>query len=164
MSVEQNVPAGVDPVAPWLISRSTAAEIEFLGTVFGAVEKPGSRVLNGASIAHVEVDLAGTGVLMFDAGPGWPATPAHMRIYVADLGGTVAAAVAEGAIVVTRPTALPFGDHVARLRDPQGHRWWVHQHVEDVSVEEMTRRFADPATAAALGRFAESLQAEMQNS
>ncbi len=155
------IPPTVDRLAPWLISRDTEAEIAFLAAAFDGVEKPGSRVMNGSAIGHVEVALAGASVLMFDAAPSWPATPAHLRIYVDDLDRTMSAALREGAVVVTEPTALPFGDVVARLRDPQGHRWWVHQHVEDVSVAEMTRRFADPATAAALAFVGDTLQAEM---
>lgn len=161
MSSPVSVPTGVDRISPWIISRDTAAEIEFLHAVFGAVEKPGSRVMNGENIAHVEVELAGMGLLMFDATAGWRATPSHLRLYVADLAGTLAEAAAQGAVVITETTPMPFGDLAARFRDPQGHRWWVHQHVEDVPLDEMTRRFGDPATARAMAYFSETLNAEM---
>jgi PhnB protein len=152
---------GVDRISTWVISRDTAAEISFLAAVFGAEEVPGSRVMDGDAIRHAEVALAGAGVLLFDAAADWPPTPAHLRIYVDDLDATVRAALAAGAVVVTEPTTMPFGDVVARLRDPQGHRWWVHHHVEDVPPEEMWRRFADPATGAAMSYLADSLDAEM---
>ena len=155
------VPEGVDRISTWLISRDTAAEISFLAAVFGASEVPGSRVMDGGAIRHAEVALAGSSVLMFDAAPGWPQTPAHMRLYVEDLEATLQEAEVAGATVVTQQTRMPFGDVVARLRDPQGHRWWVHQHVEDVPVEEMMRRFADPETSKAMDYLAESLDAEM---
>lgn len=136
-------PAGCAAVAPWLISADTARELEFLHQVFGATEKPGSRIMNGDRINHVEVDLAGTTVMLFDAADSWR-TPGHLRIYVHDIEATVATATSLGADLVTRPTEMPFGDRVARFRDPQGHLWWVHQHVEDVPVDEMMNRFGQP--------------------
>jgi uncharacterized glyoxalase superfamily protein PhnB len=157
-----SVPPGSRPVAPWVISADTAAEIDFLTAVFGAVEEPGARVVVGDRIVHAEVTLAGTSVLLFDAGDGWPPTPSHMRIYVADLGQTLAAAEARGARIVSRATEMPFGDVAARLRDPQGHLWWAHQHVEDVALEELARRFGEPRYAAAMAAFGESLEHEMR--
>jgi hypothetical protein len=40
------VPSGYSRVDPWVISRDTDAEIEFLRRAFGAGERPNSRVLN----------------------------------------------------------------------------------------------------------------------
>src|SRR4051794_18119297 len=157
------VPAGVDRISTWLISRDTVAEISFLAAVFAADEVPGSRVMDGDAVRHAEVSLAGSSVLLFDAAPGWPQTPSHLRLHVDDLDAALAAAVTAGAVVVTEPTTMPFGDVVARLRDPQGHRWWVHQHVEDVPAEELFSRFADPETAVAMSYLAESLDAEMRH-
>jgi uncharacterized glyoxalase superfamily protein PhnB len=114
-------PAGTSRIAPWIISRDTVAEIDFLGAVFGAVEQPGARIMNGDRVGHAEIDLAGMAVLMFDSGPGWAPTPAHMRVYVDDVQRTLRAATERGARVVTEPTELAFGDVVARFRDPQGH-------------------------------------------
>src|SRR4051812_3069174 len=155
------VPAGGDPISNWGISRGTAAEMSFLAAVFGAEEVPGSRVTDGDAIRHAEVSLCGSSVFMFDAAPAWPPTPSHTRLYVDDLDATLRAAVTAGAIVITEPTTMPFGDIVARLRDPQGHRWWLHQHVEDVPAEELFERFADPETAAAMRYLADSLDADM---
>ena len=74
------VPSGYSRVDLWVISRDTDAEIEFLRRAFGARERPNSRVLNAdGTIGHVEAELAGSVVLMFDAQPGWPDLPAHLR-------------------------------------------------------------------------------------
>jgi RimJ/RimL family protein N-acetyltransferase len=63
-----------------------------------------------------------------------PRNPAHTRVYVTSLQAVIDRAEANGARIVTEPRELPFGDIVARFRDPQGHLWWVHQHVEDVGL------------------------------
>ena len=47
-------PAGTSRIAPWIISRDTVAEIDFLGAVFGAVEQPGARIMNGDRVGHAE--------------------------------------------------------------------------------------------------------------
>jgi uncharacterized glyoxalase superfamily protein PhnB len=150
-----------DRISPWVISRDTDAEIAFLTAVLGAVEEPGSRVMNGDRVGHVEIRLGGLGILMFDAGAGWAATPAHLRVYVDDLHATLRAAEERGAVVVTVPTEMPFGDLVARFRDPQGHRWWIHQRLEEVPPAEMMRRFGEPRFLEAMAYVGDSLDAEM---
>ena len=157
-------PAGYGRLAPWIISSNTAAELDFLAAVFDAAERPGSRIMSGDRINHVEVDLAGAPVLMFDSLPGWSPTPAHMRIYVADATRTLADAIAHGARVVTEPVELAFGDIVARFRDPQGHLWWIHQHVEDVGTDEMMRRFGEDGYLRAMHYVTETLEEEMARS
>lgn len=154
-------PPGVAPVTSWIISRDTEAELAFLAQVFAAIERPGTRIMNGEMINHVEVDLSGTAIMMFDAPPEWPVAPAHTRVYVRDLAATLDRARARGARMVTRLTEMPFGDVIARFRDPQGHLWWVHEHVEDVSIDEMTQRFGLPRYVEALAYVGKSLAEEM---
>lgn len=162
MTDQVQVPPRYARVDPWVISRDTDAEVSFLTSVLGAVETPGSRMLDAdGDIGHVEVELGGSVVMLFDAKPGWPSTPAHLRVYVDDVTVTVERAVAAGARVVTRPTALAFGERVARVRDPQGHLWWLHERVEDVPPEELAGRFADPAAQEAMGYVQRTLREEL---
>jgi uncharacterized glyoxalase superfamily protein PhnB len=114
------------------------------------------------TIGHVEVELDGSVVMMFDAQPGWPDLPAHLRVYVEDVQTTVDDAVAAGARVVTRPTELAFGERVARIRDPQGHLWWIHERMDELDPEEMARRFADPSFQQAMAYVQESLTTELK--
>ena len=156
------IPARYSRVDPWVIGPDTAAEISFLETTFGAVETPGSRMFDAAGrIAHVEVEIGDSVVMLFDAHAGWPPMPAHLRVYVADVGEAFDRAVAAGARPVTRPTGLAFGERVARLRDPQGHLWWVHQRLEDVGPAELARRFADQDAKEAMAYVQESLSREL---
>lgn len=146
----RDVPAGYARVNPWVISDDTDAEIHFLTEAFGARERTGSRVLNqDGSIGHVEVDLHGFVIMMFDQ-PSWTPTPSHLRVYADDAAETMARAVKAGAREVTRLTTLAFGERVGRLRDTQGHLWWIHERFEDVSPDELAARFADPAALRAM--------------
>jgi len=156
------VPPRYARVNAWVISRDTEAELRFLASAFGAVETPGSRMLDAdGDIGHVEVDLGDSVLMLFDAKPGWSPTPAHLRVYVGDVAGTVERAVAAGSRVVTRPTLLAFGERVARVRDAQGHLWWLHERVEDVPPDELGNRFADPAAQEAMAYVQRSLREEL---
>jgi PhnB protein len=157
------VPSNYSRIDPWVISRDTNAEIEFMIQAFGAQERPGSRMLNAdGKIVHVEVELADSVVMMFDTQPGWPDLPAHLRVYVEDAQASVDNAVAAGARVVTRPTLLAFGERVARVRDPQGHLWWIHERVEELDLQEMARRLAEPSFQQDMAYVQESLSDELK--
>lgn len=81
---------------------------------------------------------------------------------MADVGAAVAQASAAGARVVTAPTMLAFGERVARVRDPEGHLWWVHERVEDVPPGELATRFADPAALEAMTYVQQTLREELE--
>lgn len=156
------VPPRYARVNPWVISPDSDAEVDFLVSVFGAVETPGSRILDAdGDIGHVEVELGDTVIMLFDSKPEWPSTPAHLRVYVDDVAATVGRAVEAGARVVTRPTPLAFGERVARVRDPQGHLWWLHEWVEDVAPDEIGSLFADPAAQEAMTYVQRTLREEL---
>jgi uncharacterized glyoxalase superfamily protein PhnB len=156
------VPPRYARVNAWVISRDTDAEVRWLTAVFGAIETPGSRMLDpDGDIGHVEVEIGDSVIMLFDAKPGWPPTPAHLRVYVGDVTAAVDQAVADGARVVTKPTLLAFGERVARVRDPQGHLWWLHEQAEDVTPEELSRRIADPAAHEAMSYVQSTLREEM---
>jgi PhnB protein len=157
------VPPRYTRVDPWVISSDTEAEIAFLETAFDAQETLGSRMLGpDGRIGHVEVELGESVIMLFDAQPEWRPTPAHLRVYVADTQQTFDRAVAAGARPVTHPTELAFGERVARVRDPQGHLWWIHQRLEDVAVAELGRRFANPSAQQALAYVQQSLARELE--
>jgi PhnB protein len=91
------VPSRYSRVDPWVISVDTDAEIGFLESVFGAHETPGSRMAGpDGRIGHVEVEIGDAVLMMVDRDPAWPDTPAHLRVYVADVRETFERAVAGG--------------------------------------------------------------------
>lgn len=62
-----------------------------------------------------------------------------------------------GAGIVTRITPLSFGDKVGRLRDPWGNRWWIHERMEEVDVQELKKRMQDPKATENMRYVQESL-------
>lgn len=71
-------------VAPYLVVEGAQATLDFLVTVFDAVPlrlHPGAH----GRLGHAEVRIDDTVVMLGDAMPGWPAVPAHVHVYVADV-------------------------------------------------------------------------------
>jgi PhnB protein len=143
VGVAQSAPDGYATVTPWIISRDTSALIDFMKNAFGAEEI--ARVVDERGvIGHAEVRIGDSVVMGFDARPGWPDTPAFLRLYVADCDAVYERALTVGGTSVTRPTTLFFGDRVARVRDPLGNLWWIQTRLENLTMEEMERRATLP--------------------
>jgi PhnB protein len=136
-------PEGYGTVTPWIIGRDTAGLMDFLKRAFGAKEL--SRLEENGKIGHAEMRIGDSVVMMFDTPDDrWPPTPAFMRLYLEDADAAFAQAVREGATAVTEVTHLAFGDRVGRVRDPFGNLWWLQTRVEEVSEDEMNKRWSEP--------------------
>ncbi len=147
----KHIAEGYGTVTPWIIGRDTAGLIEFLKAAFGATELARIPGKDGR-IDHAEVRIGDSVVMMFDAprDGSWRDTPAFLRLYLTDADASFAQAVEAGATPVTKVTHLAFGDRVGRVRDPFGNVWWLQTHVEDVSEDEMNRRWSEPKWAKAM--------------
>jgi PhnB protein len=92
------------------------------------------------TVAHAEVAIGDSIVMMGDAGEEWPAMPAFIYLYVEDCDETYARALAAGATSVREPADQFYGDRTSTVRDPVGNLWGIATHVEDIVEEEMARR------------------------
>ena len=136
------IPEGYHAVTPFVIAKSAARFLDFMADAFDAKEI--ARVIgeNGA-IGHAETRIGDSVVMTFDSKDDWPETPAFLRLYVDDIDATYERALAAGAVSVTRPTDMPWGDRVGRVRDPLGNLWWLMTRVEDVSPEDLEGRYGE---------------------
>jgi PhnB protein len=107
------------------------------------------------AIGHAELFIGESVVLAFDARPHWPRTPAFLRIYVDDADATFERAVKAGGEPVTPLNDTPWGDRAGRVRDPQGNLWWVMERREEVDLDELNRRWAEPTYVEMMERFSE---------
>jgi uncharacterized glyoxalase superfamily protein PhnB len=143
------IPAGYTSVTPWIISRDTNALMAYLTEAFGA-EDCGRMVDDQGVVGHAEMRIGNAMVMMFDARPEWPPTPAFLRLYVEDAHAAHRQAVAAGGTSVTEVTELFWGDVVGRVRDPFGNLYWLQTRVADLSEAEMAERMNDPKYIAAM--------------
>lgn len=136
-------------VSPYLIVANAAEAIDFYKRAFGAEElyrldDPSGR------IGHAELRFGDTVVMLADEFPDFGAlaparfggSPVRLHLSVSDADAALQQAVSEGATLV-RPASDEFhGDRSGMVVDPYGHSWFVSAKTEDVTTEEMQRRYA----------------------
>jgi PhnB protein len=142
------IPDGYHTVTPYLIVKDAASAIAFYKKAFGATElfrmpDPSGR------IGHAEIKIGDSPIMLADEFPEMGArgpqslggSAVSILLYVEDVDARFSQATAAGA-TVTRPLKDQFyGDRSATLTDPFGHVWHIATHKEDVTPEEMNRRF-----------------------
>ena len=149
MPAVKPVPEGYPSLTPYLIVGDGAAALEFYQKAFGArlrlkLDAPGGR------IGHAELEIGDSVIMLADEHPeigargprSFGGSPVGLHLYVEQVDGVVARAVAAGGKLVHPVEDKFYGDRVGTIEDPFGHRWYVTTHIEDVSPEEIGRRAA----------------------
>ena len=137
------VPEGYHTVTPFLTVPGLAKTIEFLKQAFGA-EVRGVMNAPGGRIAHGEVKIGDSIVMMGEPMPNgpYPPRPANLYVYVPNVDEVYARAIQAGGKSLSEPKDQFYGDRGAGVEDPSGNQWWIGTHIEDVSTEELERRMA----------------------
>jgi PhnB protein len=142
------IPDDYRGATPYLCCKDAAKAIEFYVNAFGATEKMRLAERDGR-IGHAEIQIGEAAIMLSDEYPqmgvrspqSLGGSPVAIHLYVEDVDAMVARAEKAGATVI-RPVADQFyGDRSGVLTDPFGHRWFIASHIEDVSPEEMDRRY-----------------------
>lgn len=122
-------PDGYTSVAPYLTVNGARGTIDFLIRVLDA---QALRVIPGEDgrIAHAELRIDDTVVMLTDAADGWPATPSHVHVYVRDVDAVFGRAVAAGATIVKPPVQDGDADRRGGFTDAGGTTWWVSTPVD----------------------------------
>lgn len=138
-------PNGHHTVTPGFAVPNAGKVIEFLEGAFGAkvVERFEGP---GGSIAHAELLIGDSVVMLGEAGAHQPAMPASLSYYV-DNGEAVdrvyQRALAAGATSLMGPKNQFYGYRSATIQDVGGNKWTICAVVEQVTPEEMHRRMQD---------------------
>ncbi len=133
----------------YLRVKGAAEAIEFYSKVFGATEKfrlaePGGRV------GHAELDFDGSTLMVSEEYPelgilgpqsvGGASVTIHLHVDNAD--EVIQAAVAAGAEITSELKDQFYGERSGNIRDPFGHEWNIGHSIEEISTDEMQRRFS----------------------
>jgi uncharacterized glyoxalase superfamily protein PhnB len=117
-------PDGYSTVSPYLIVDGASDTIDFLQSVFGAVEL--RRMPNDAGrIMHAEVRIDDAIVMLADSAPAWPPVPSHVHVYVPNVDVTYRRALEAGATSVQEPVRKGDEDKRAGVMDSGGTTWWI---------------------------------------
>ena len=122
-------PQGYTTVSPYLIVDGASATIDFLRTVFGAVELRRFPDASG-KVMHAEVRIDDTVVMLADGGDAWPPIPSYVHVYVRDVDATYASALEAGATSVQAPVKKDDEDKRGGVKDAGGTTWWIATRVE----------------------------------
>ena len=138
----------VQQVFPYLIVRNAEAAIDFYKRVFDAEETMRLAEPSGR-IGHAEIKLGDAMVMLAEEHPkigmlsplAANTTSSFLHLHVADVDGMTQRAVDAGAKIISPPKTQFYGERSAKIQDPFGHVWMLGQHMEEVSPEEMQRRY-----------------------
>ena len=144
-------PQGYHSVTPYLTVDGAAKAIDFYAAAFGATEVLRMPMGDSGKIAHAEIRIGDSHVMLSEEWPDMNILAPTSRggptssnlIYVEDVDAAYATALAAGATAERPPENQFWGDRMGTLVDPFGHRWSLATHVEDVGEDEMQRRMAE---------------------
>jgi PhnB protein len=138
----------IHEVYAYLRVHDAPAAIEFYKQAFGAEEilrlaEPGGR------IGHAELRFGPATIMLSDEYPehgilGPLATgrsSVAIHLHLGDVDRAFERALGAGASVVKPLTNQFYGERSGTLRDPFGHEWILGGHIEEVTAEEMQRRY-----------------------
>ncbi len=138
----------IHDVFPYLRIRNADAAIEFYTQAFGATEVM-RLTERGGRIGHAELKFGTYTVMVSDEYPEYGihgpealgGTGSSTHVHVKDVDAMTQQAMAAGAKLLMEPEDQFYGERAAKVLDPFGHEWLLGTHIEDVTPEEMQRRF-----------------------
>jgi PhnB protein len=142
----QAVPTGYHTVTPSLVVADAAKAIEFYKKALGAEELMRFPGPDG-SIMHAEIRIGDSTVMLGDEMPDQGVrgprsiggTPVGFFVYGDDVDAAWKRAVDAGAREVMPLADQFWGDRTGCLEDPFGHRWWLAQHLRDLTPDELQK-------------------------
>jgi PhnB protein len=137
-------------LTPYLIVRNAPQALDFYTRAFGAEEA--FRLTDPAGrIGHAHMTIGDSAFMLADEHPEWGAlspvsiggSPITLHLEVADADTAAARAIEAGATLL-RPVEDQFhGNRSGMVADPFGHKWSLSQRLEELSPEELQRRYEE---------------------
>jgi len=143
------VPAGFHTVTPQLTMENAASAIEWYKNALGADEVtravgPDGKIMHatirvGDSLIMLNDDMMGGSTVKAHSG-----SPVSLWVYVPDCDALFNRAVKAGARVADGPMGQMqdqfWGDRTGTVIDPEGYRWNIATHKEDLTPDELNTR------------------------
>ncbi len=136
------VPEGFHTITPYFVVEQANRFIDFAKRAFGAREVYRLNMPDG-SVAHAEFQIGDSRFMLGQASERWKPQTCALYLYVPDVDAVYRKAVEAGATSTMAPENKFYGDRSAGVDDPFGNHWYIGTHKEDVSPEEVERRFKE---------------------
>ena len=134
-------------LTPYLTVRDARAATSWYADALGARVVGEPYVMDDDRIGHAELDVGGATLYLADeypelglAGPDDGRVSVTLHLTVPDVDAAVDRAAAAGATLERPPSDGP-GGRTGVVLDPFGHRWNVGHPIEEVTPQEMQRRY-----------------------
>ena len=136
------------PIIAAIAVHGAAEAIEFYKNAFGATERYRLVDPDSGKIGHAELNLNGSMFMLSDENPQWNKSPQTLNgttvkfcLMVENADVAIEKAVAAGATPLMPAGDMFYGYRCGTVRDPFGHEWLLEHVIEEVSPEEMQRRW-----------------------
>jgi len=134
----------------YLHVRNAAEAIDFYGKAFGVTEKFRLTEPSGR-IGHAELDFNGIILMLADEYPEYDIngpqtignTSVTIHLHVDNADEAIKRAVDAGARIEREIKDQFYGERSGCIRDPFGHRWNIGHSIEELSPDEMQRRYGN---------------------
>lgn len=141
--------SSITAVMPYFTVKNASAAIDFYCRAFGAVEIFRMTDPMDGRVGHAELRLGDSIIMLSDEYPDFGAlspdtvggTPVTLYLATKAVDEDLARAAEAGAMIIRAAANQSFGERSAMIMDPFGHRWMLSQTIEQVSPEEMQRRW-----------------------
>src|SRR5467141_3521008 len=127
-------------VSPYLMVENGEGEVTFLKNVFDAEVVELNRRPDGSAF-HAEIRIDDSVVMVGEAGGNWPATRAHIHVYVKDVDHVYKRATENEAENLRQPEDEFYGNREGGFTDPAGNHWWIAQFMKEMSEEEIAKNY-----------------------
>jgi PhnB protein len=144
-----STPQARQTATAYLIVKDAARALEFYKQAFGATEI--MRMYGpGENIGHAEIRIGNSAIMLSDEFPDFGAvsaatlggSPVKIHLSVDDVDAVAARAVAAGAKVLHPVQDQFYGERSGQFADPFGYTWMISTPTEQLTAEEIERRFA----------------------
>ena len=141
------IPEGFQNITPVLVVNDGLKAIEYYKKVFGAVDNGIMMMPDGKSIAHSELQIGNSKIMLSDEFPEMKClspksiggSPVYLYLYVEDVDKIFNLAVSEGGKSLFPVQDQFYGDRHGSIQDPFGHIWSIATHIKDLSKEEIKK-------------------------
>ena len=143
-------PKGFRTATPVLTVAGAAGAVDYYTHVFGAEERGRVYGADGLSVAHCELKIGNSMLILCDENPAFGihapttlgATPVSVHLYFEDVDAVWERAIEAGATVLVPLGDVYWGERYGKIIDPYGHVWSLATRIEDLSADEIASRAA----------------------
>ncbi len=141
------IPDGFHNATICLTVKDSVAAIDFYKKALDAQELFRMPGPDGKTTMHAEIKIGDSIIMLNDEFPKMNClspqsvggASAGVYLYVPDVDVTAKKAADSGAKIMMPAADMFWGDRMASIEDPFGHRWTIATHVKDLTPEEMAK-------------------------